>query len=86
MQGGKKAVSKDVYQESWAGTYADREDGTGKWVRYDPWGKMLKGWQVDNGNSWYFDPVTGAMAKGYDTINGEYWYFDPATGIGTRLN
>ena len=22
-------------QESWAGQYADREDGTGKWVRYD---------------------------------------------------
>ena len=35
VQGGKKAVSKDVYQESWAGAYADREDGTGKWVRYD---------------------------------------------------
>ena len=86
VQQGAVAMGKDVYQESYAGKYADREDGTGKWVRYDPWGKMLKGWQVDNGNSWYFDPVTGAMAKGYDTINGEYWYFDPATGIGTRLN
>ncbi len=86
VQQGAVAVSKDVYQESYAGKYADREDGTGKWVRYDPWGKMLKGWQVDNGNSWYFDPITGAMAKGEDTINGEHWYFDPATGIGTRLD
>ncbi len=86
VQQGAIAAGKDVYQESYAGKYADREDGTGKWVRYDPWGKMLKGWQVDKGNSWYFDPVTGAMAKGEDTINGEYWYFDPNTGIGTRLD
>ena len=86
IQQGAVAKGKDVYQESYAGKYADREDGTGKWVRYDPWGKMLKGWQVDNGNSWYFDPVTGAMAKGEDTINGEHWYFDLATGIGTRLD
>ena len=45
VQGGKKAVSKDVYQESWAGAYADREDGTGKWVRYDENGHMVKGWE-----------------------------------------
>ena len=46
IDGGKKAVGKDVYQESWAGPYADREDGTGKWVRYDTSGKMVKGWDV----------------------------------------
>lgn len=39
VEQGAKAVSKDVYQESWAGPYADREDGTGKWVRYDANGK-----------------------------------------------
>ena len=50
VQGGKKAVSKDVYQESWAGAYADREDGTGKWVRYDENGHMVKGWAAkENG-------------------------------------
>ena len=35
VQGGAKAVSKDVYQESYAGQFAENADGTGKWVRYD---------------------------------------------------
>ena len=39
---GKKATSKDVYQESEAGQWADRADGTGKWVRYDAQGHMIK--------------------------------------------
>ena len=41
VDNGKKAVSKDVYQELWAGAYADREDGTGKWVRYDENGHII---------------------------------------------
>lgn len=88
---GAKAVGKAVYQESYAGKYADREDGTGKWVRYDDWGSMIKGWYTEKAAdgstiSYYFDPITGAMAKGEDVINGEHWFFDLVTGIGTRLD
>lgn len=44
-QQGAKAVSKDVYQESHS-AYPDREDGTGKWVRYDENGRIVKGWDT----------------------------------------
>ena len=81
IDGGKIATSKDVYQESYAGQYADREDGTGKWVRYDENGAMVKGWNEQNGNVYYFDLVTGAMAKGEATIDGVTYYFDVNTGI-----
>ena len=81
IDGGKVATSKDVYQESWAGPYADREDGTGKWVRYDENGRMIKGWNQQNGNIYYFDMITGAMAKGDAEIDGERYYFDKQTGI-----
>lgn len=65
---GTMAVSKDVYQLSYAGEYADREDGTGKWVRYDADGEMVKGWQTTAAGVYYFDLTTGAMAKGNTTI------------------
>ena len=74
-------MSKDVYQESWAGEFADREDGTGKWVRYDENGHMVKGWNEQNGNRYYFDMQTGAMAKGVAKIDGKEYAFDKATGI-----
>ena len=80
VDGGKKAVSKDVYQESYAGAYADREDGTGKWVRYDENGRMIKGWSEQNGNRYYFDPITGAMAKGTAAIDGTTYTFSWTTG------
>ena len=80
VDGGKVATSKDVYQESYAGEYADREDGTGKWVRYDENGRMIKGWSEQNGNTYYFDLVTGAMAKGEAVIDGVTHYFDINTG------
>ncbi len=80
VQGGAKAVNKDVYQESFAGEYADREDGTGKWVRYDSNGHMIKGWNEQNGSNYYFDPITGAMAKGTVVINGARYTFNTATG------
>ncbi|MBO5459403.1 MAG: hypothetical protein J5981_04035, partial [Lachnospira sp.] len=79
IDGGKKAVSKDVYQESYAGQYADRPDGTGKWVRYDENGRMVKGWSADR--NYYFDMTTGAMAKGTTTIDGVEYTFDWITGI-----
>lgn len=77
---GKKAVSKDVYQESYS-AYPDREDGTGKWVRYDASGHMVKGWQATEQGTYYFEEITGAMAKGNVLINGTNYYFDEATGI-----
>ncbi|MBO5458889.1 MAG: hypothetical protein J5981_01415, partial [Lachnospira sp.] len=79
IDGGKKAVSKDVYQESYAGQYADRPDGTGKWVRYDENGHMVKGWSADR--NYYFDTITGAMAKGKTTIDGVEYTFDMFSGI-----
>lgn len=81
VDGGKKAVSKDVYQESYAGEYADREDGTGKWVRYDVDGHMVKGWNTNEIGTYYFDLITGAMAKGEAVIDGNIYNFDVITGI-----
>ena len=81
IDGGKMAVSKDVYQESYAGIYADREDGTGKWVRYNAEGRMIKGWSEQNGNRYYFDLETGAMAKGTTTIDGTVYTFSWVTGV-----
>ncbi len=80
VQHGGKAVSKDVYQESYS-AYPDREDGTGKWVRYDENGHMIKGWQNTDMGTYYFEPVTGAMAKGNVIIDGVNYYFDIVTGI-----
>jgi glucan-binding YG repeat protein len=71
-QGGAKAVSKDVYQES----------NGGKWVRYDANGHMIKGWDTNDDGTYYFDLVTGAMTKGDATINGLPYSFDTVTGIG----
>ena len=76
---GKKATSKDVYQESEAGQWADRADGTGKWVRYDAQGHMIKGWSADK--RYYFDPIYGTMAKGDAVIDGRTYHFDKITGI-----
>lgn len=77
VDGGKKAVSKDVYQES----QADDAGNTGKWVRYDSEGHMVKGWN-DNGNgSYYFDIIYGTMYKGWHNIDGTDYYFDEITGV-----
>jgi glucan-binding YG repeat protein len=81
VQQGAKAVSKDVYQESEAGQWADRGDGTGKWVRYDANGHMVKGWQTTDQGTYYFDLVYGTMAKGNAEIDGTTYYFDVNTGI-----
>ena len=81
VQKGAKAVSKDVYQESEAGQWAENADGTGKWVRYDADGHMVKGWQTTDQGTYYFDPVYGTMAKGTATIDGTTYYFDTNTGI-----
>lgn len=79
IQGGAKTVSKDVYQVSDAGIFADNADGTGKWVRYDAQGHMIKGWcagkaerahkinaprEAGGEDVYYFDETFGAMVKG----------------------
>ncbi len=79
VQNGAKAVSKDVYQESDAGEWAENSDGTGKWVRYDENGHMIKGWSEDG--QYYFDLIYGTMAKGTVEIDGNTYTFDEATGI-----
>ena len=71
IDGGKKSVSKDVYQDS----------NGGKWVRYDEDGHMVKGWTANSNGRYYFDLITGAMMKGLVNINGTNHYFDEITGI-----
>ena len=82
VQGGAMTVNKDVYQESKAGQWADKPDGTGKWVRYDENGHMIKGWQTTEKGTYYFDPIYGTMAKGVTEIDGVPCAFDQNTGIG----
>ncbi len=68
--------------------------GTGKWVRYNENGQMLKGWVTIKegsdlakvygdqvGNTYYYDNKTGAMAKGDITIDGVLYHFDEITGV-----
>lgn len=74
---GAVAKDKDVYQES----KADDEGNIGKWVRYDSEGHMIKGWNVKDGNIYYFNLIYGTMAKGDVVIDGENYHFDPVTGI-----
>lgn len=72
IDGGRKAKAKDVYQES----------SGGKWVRYDSDGGMVKGWNEQNGNIYYFDLITGAMQKGeYCDADGNWYLFDEGTGV-----
>ncbi len=65
---------------------------TGKWVRYDENGRMLKGWVTIEGdlaeaypdqvgNTYYYDTMTGVMAKGYLVVDGEMCHFDELTGV-----
>lgn len=77
---GKKATSKDLYQESDAGDWAENEDGTGKWVRYDENGHMIKGWHSNENGTYYFDYTYGTMAKGTVEIDGETYTFDEQFG------
>ncbi len=82
VDGGKKATSKDLYQESAAGDWAEnKETGMGKWVRYDENGHMIKGWYTNEKGIYYFDLTYGTMAKGTVTIEGNSYTFDATTGI-----
>lgn len=89
VQGGAPAKSKDVYQESTAGQWGAvlNEDGTrsGKWVRYDAGGHMIKGWDSTADGTYYFDTVYGTMARGYASIDGTEYYFNLSTGVLERV-
>ena len=65
---------------------------TGKWVRYDENGAMIKGWvRIEGaledkypeqaGNIYYYDNRTGLMAKGTVTLDGQEYHFDETTGV-----
>jgi hypothetical protein len=71
--------------------YETIKNKSGKWVRYDIDGKMMKGWVKiegelaaeypnQKGNTYYYDTRTGLMAKGHITIDGKEYYFDEITG------
>ena len=53
----------------------------GKWVRYDAYGCMVKGWYANDNGVYYYDLNTGAMYKGAHVINGKAHYFDEMTGV-----
>ncbi len=83
VDGGKAAANKDVYLESAGGNLSENINGTGKWVRYDEKGHMVKGWDTTEVGTYYFDMTYGTMAKGYVELEGTLYYFDRITGIGT---
>ena len=67
-------------------------NGSGKWVRYDSEGRMIKGWYTVSGNdiaiypnqagnTYYYDQQTGLMAKGWHTIDGTAYHFNETTGV-----
>ena len=70
VQGGQKAVNKDVYLED--------DD---KWVHYDEDGRMIHGWYQDGDDWYYFDEETGAMYKGTNIVEGVSYDFDEYTGV-----
>jgi len=92
--------ANDSKNISWAPSKADMSkqvkeailNKSGKWVRYDINGKMVKGWyqvmgrDVDfynkqKGNIYYYDYQTGLMAKGDTVIDGKTYHFDEVTGV-----
>ncbi len=56
----------------------------GKWVRYDKYGEMIKGWYANDNGVYYYDLWTGAMFKGEHVINDKTYNFDPITGTMIR--
>ena len=84
---GKRAAGKEVYIPY----TIQGQDNTGKWVRYDYDGRMIKGWfTVDGadifdtpqlaGNRYYYNDITGAMHKGRLDTDGQIFFFDDVSG------
>ena len=65
------------------------KEKTGKWVRYDANGELIKGWYTEDGsivpgqkgNVYFYDQQTGLMAKGWITIEGVRCHFNEVTGV-----
>ena len=65
------------------------KEKTGKWVRYDAGGELIKGWYTEDGsivpgqkgNVYFYDQQTGLMAKGWITIEGVRCHFNEVTGV-----
>ncbi|MBR2811634.1 MAG: InlB B-repeat-containing protein [Solobacterium sp.] len=87
--GGAAAANKEVWMPY---EINGEESATGKWVRYDAYGRMIKGWYTvegdqvalypaQAGNEYYYDPVLGGMVKGWVEIDGVQHHFDEETGI-----
>lgn len=85
----KNANASDAGMQDYV--YNLMKNKSGKWVRYDGNGKMLKGWvTIDGalaqiyrdqvGNRYYYDQKTGAMAKGWLRIDGKLCHFDETSG------
>ena len=87
VQKGTFATSKDVYLPTNTEEYIKDEGAYGmdpskwKWVRYDDYGHMIKGWNTNANGTYYFDLITGAMAKGNVTIDGVTYHFDETSGV-----
>ncbi len=96
---GTMAKDKDVFipvknQEDTDDSESDDSEVTGKWVRYDENGLMIKGEDYRYGGWYDFDVITGEMVKGFtyltetndskDTENavlaGKWVYYDEITG------
>ena len=90
------SVNPSEHIQSMSAQVADAiRNKTGKWVRYDSKGAMIKGWytvtqsEVDKnsdyqgqlGNKYYYDYQTGLMAKGIVSIEGKNYKFDEITGV-----
>ena len=74
------AVARD--KEVWMPyVFQGVEDPEGKWVRYDKYGAMIKGWYANDNGVYYYDLLIGAMLKGTHEINGKIYTFDELTGI-----
>ncbi len=86
--------SQSKLELTWLDTMVMRQMVTksGKWVRYDADGQMMKGWVTiegplaiiypdQAGNTYYYDTITGSMVKGgYFVIDG-YWNTFDENGV-----
>jgi glucan-binding YG repeat protein len=77
---GAVAKNKEVWMPY---VFQEEEIGStqGKWVRYDKYGRMIKGWYVNDQGTYYYDKITGQMYHGEQEIDGETYVFDDVTGI-----
>ena len=78
---GAKATDKEVWMPY---VFQGDDDPEGKWVRYDKYGAMIKGWYANDNGVCYYDLITGAMLKGIQEINGRRYQLDEKTGSASR--